>query len=294
MNNQPKSNRVHKILNLFAGLAVALALMSQVSWGQTVSAATTLSTAATVSATQVCIASATGAVVPSTSASGSLLIIEAEAMRVTSQGVSSTCFRVRRGVEGSLAKAHSAGVAVYVLNVAVSSGDTSRPFVAGLISGVPGSYTSFTTISPASGVAGTSTSQAAGTIWFSKLLVPVSAFLTGACVRNGATVGTDKYVTALYSSEGVLLANSAVAGTTTAGASIYQCVAFTAIYAAAPGSYYVAIQTNGTTDNFFTYAAGAATTTYATGNKTGTFGTLTAITPVAAFEATKGPMMSVY
>ncbi len=75
--------------------------------------------------------------------------------------------------------------------------------------------------------------------------------LTGACVLNGATVGTDKWIFALYDSSGALLANTAIAGVTTATASKYQCIAFTAtVQVAGPMSYYIAVQGNGTTDTF--------------------------------------------
>lgn len=155
-------------------------------------------------------------------------------------------------------------------------------------------FTAFGT--PQYGVAGVSTTQVAGTIWFSQILIPTNATLTGACVLNGATVGTDKYIVAIYDAAGVLLANSATAGTTTSGASLYQCIAFTSTVAVTgPSSYFVAIQTNGTTDNFITYKTGGAPTKFGTQSQTGSFGTLAAMTtPTTTFTTAKGPEMIVY
>lgn len=156
-------------------------------------------------------------------------------------------------------------------------------------------YTAFTTLSVPNAIAINSTSQAAGTTWFSQILIPAQATVTGACILNGATVGTNKYIFALYDSAGTLLANSATAGVTTATASKFQCIAFTAtLRVYGPQTYYVAMQSNGTTDNFATYAADSAPTNYGTNNKTGTFGTLTAITPTVTFTANKGPIMMLY
>jgi hypothetical protein len=157
-------------------------------------------------------------------------------------------------------------------------------------------FTAFTTLSPPNPIATASVTDVAGTIWFSQLNIPYNATLTGACVLNGATVGTDKWIVALYDQAGNLLANSALAGTTTATASKYQCIAFTAtVSVTGPSGYYVALQGNGTTDNFQAYAANSAPTNYGTQSQTGTFGTLPAMTtPTVTFTASKGPLMMVY
>ncbi len=155
-------------------------------------------------------------------------------------------------------------------------------------------YTAFPTLSDAT--VGATTTQVAGTIWFSQLFIPANATLTGACVLNGATVGTDKYIVALYDAAGNVLANSATAGTTTASASLYQCIAFAStVSVTGPASYFAAIQTNGTTDNFFTYKTGGAPLKYGTQSQTGVFGTVAAMTtPTTTFTTAKGPLMIVY
>lgn len=155
-------------------------------------------------------------------------------------------------------------------------------------------FTAFTTLS--NSIAGVSVTDVAGTIWFSQLQIPNSATLTGACVLNGATVGTDKWIVALYDASGVLVANSATAGTTTAGVSLYQCIAFTATASVVgPATYYLALQGNGTTDNFSAYKTGGAPTNYGTQSQAGVFGTLAAMTtPTVTFTTAKGPIGMVF
>ena len=112
---------------------------------------------------------------------------------------------------------------------------------------------------------------------------------------NGATVGTDKVIYILYDASGVAIANTAIAGTTTATASKYQCANFvTAVSVQGPSTYFIAVQPNGTTDNFQTYAANGAPTNYGTNSQTGTFATLANITPTVTFSANKGPLMMLY
>jgi hypothetical protein len=142
----------------------------------------------------------------------------------------------------------------------------------------------------------TSTTDVNGTIWFSQLFIPNSTTLTGICVLAGGGSMTDSWVGGLYNSAGVLVANTALAGTALATASAYNCVAFTATVAVAgPQTYYAAFQGNGTTaGQMYIYGTKAAPTNYGTGNQTGVFGTMAAITPNTTFTAAKGPVMSVY
>lgn len=157
-------------------------------------------------------------------------------------------------------------------------------------------YTTFTTISPPNPIATTSVSDVAGKEFFGQLYVPSNATITGLCVLNGATVGTDKWILALWDAAGNVLGNTALAGTTTAVASKYQCIALVApINLTGAGSYFVGVQGNGTTDNFQAYATGGVPTNYATGTKTGgAFGTITAIVPTTTFTTALGPLMMTY
>lgn len=177
------------------------------------------------------------------------------------------------------------------------SGTTAAWVVGGPLPASPQPYTAYTTLKyPGAPTGASSTSHVDGTIWFSQIDIPRSSVLTGACVYQGATVTTDKNIVALYDSGGILIASSTLAGSTNDGtASLYQCQAFTAPVLVAGGSYFAAMQTKGTTDNFFTYVTGGAPTLYGTQNQTGTFGTLPAMTtPTTTFTTAKGPLMMVY
>ena len=109
---------------------------------------TTLSTAiAANTTTQWCIASATGVVLPglSSNSSGSILMVDREAVQITSQGSTATCYNVKRGQLGTSASySHASGARVWVGTAATGSGDNSRPFTGGpFISVIPtGSCTS--------------------------------------------------------------------------------------------------------------------------------------------------------
>jgi len=339
-------------MNKIMKLATFLVLIAALGFGQSAPRTTTLSTAIPAGGTnqlQVCLASATGVVLPSVTSgvAGSILLIDKEAFLVRTQGASSTCYNVNRGYLGTSAQyGHSANRTVYVGAAAVGSGDPSRPFTNGIYiqnipsgsctasqqsylpvilidrgntlatgtqyncvagqwvagnpqlqpaSTSPPNYSMFTTLSVPNAIATASVTDVNGTIWFSQVSIPYNSTLTGACVLNGATVGTDKWIVALYDSTGALVANSATAGTTTATASKYQCIAFTAqVNVVGPQTYYLALQGNGTTDNFQSYAANGAPTNYGTNSQTGTFGTLASITPTVTFTANKGPLMMTY
>ena len=141
---------------------------------------------------------------------------------------------------------------------------------------------------------GNDTTYVAGTTYYALISIPRAMTITGVSCMNGATVGTDKVITALYDSDGgAAVANSAVAGTTTSGADAFQDIAFTATYAATMGNYYVAIQGNGTTDNVKTVAA-STFVDVTTDSDTGTFGTLGTLTVPTTFTANVGPICAVY
>ena len=149
--------------------------------------------------------------------------------------------------------------------------------------------------SVAYGSTGTNTTLAAGTIYWAEVWIPRNITLTGVGVLNGATVGTDKWIVALYSSAGgAAVANSALAGTASSGADAFQAVAFTGTYAAVgPARYWVAFQSNGTTDTLRTIAASTFVDVL-TKSATGSFGTLPSLTVPTTFTADKGPVAYVY
>lgn len=106
---------------------------------------------------------------------------------------------------------------------------------------------------------GTQINGTATNVYLTQIKVHNNATLTGIAIDNGQTVGTNKYVVALYNALGVLVASSQVSGTLTAGAQTYQKVPFITPYSAAGGAYWIGLTINGTTDSFVTIpAAGAA------------------------------------
>ncbi len=141
---------------------------------------------------------------------------------------------------------------------------------------------------------GTSGVHVSGTVYFSEIQVTHWNQWTGIGVLNGATVGTDNMLVALYGSDGALIVNSAVAGTLSAGANAFQNRAFLNAVVLAPGRYFIAMQANGTTATTRKIAATMGGNVM-TGSVTGTFGTLPAtITVPTTFTADVGPIGWLY
>lgn len=141
---------------------------------------------------------------------------------------------------------------------------------------------------------GTNTTRTAGTMYFSEIYVPHYNLWTGIGFLNGATVGTDNLMVMLYSSDGRLIANSAVAGELSAGANAFQNIAFTSTVYLAPGRYFGAVQGAGTTATIRTQAATMGGNMM-TGSVAGTFGTVPAtITVPTTFTADVGPIFRLY
>jgi hypothetical protein len=138
---------------------------------------------------------------------------------------------------------------------------------------------------------GTSAVHVAGTLYISELLIERNFTITNINVLNGATVGTDKLLAAIYDATGNLLGNSATAGATSAGASAFQTLALTApIKVQGPARYWIMVQCNGTTATTRRIAASTFVDCLAT-STTGTFGTVPAtITVPTTFTADKGPI----
>ena len=136
--------------------------------------------------------------------------------------------------------------------------------------------------------------QVSGTRYISSFNVGVPALLTGIGALVGGTGGTDKWIFELHSPTGVLLATTDTSGTTAGTAGTWQQIAFTATYnLTQPGTYYLALQSNGTTARFSALNAptssGVVTTSVA-----GTFGTGASITPPTTYTAGVGPVMLPY
>lgn len=141
---------------------------------------------------------------------------------------------------------------------------------------------------------GTDAARTAGTIYYSEVFLPANKTITGIGVLLGTTAGTDKICVGLYSAAGALLANSALAGVTTATGDVYQQVALTATYAAVgPARYFTAVQINGTTDGLQMHTTLGPLGI--TGSQAGSFGTLATISSVASTHTDNvGPMTYLY
>jgi hypothetical protein len=144
---------------------------------------------------------------------------------------------------------------------------------------------------------GTSTATTAAELYCTEIDLPYTKLITGIAPHIGATGGTDLWIGALYDSTGVLVANSAVAGTTpSSSAYAFQALPFTTpYYAVGPAVYFGCVQSNGTTatldlvktnfgDYVLTYKSASA----------GTFGTLPNFTAPTSFGTLKGAWSYLY
>lgn len=87
---------------------------------------------------------------------------------------------------------------------------------------------------PVLATAGTDTAGLADRLLVTKIFIPCTTTITGLAYLIGSVGGTDKAVASLYNADGVLLANSTLAGggTTVGTAANFQALDFTAPYIA--------------------------------------------------------------
>ena len=152
---------------------------------------------------------------------------------------------------------------------------------------------------------GTNTTDIAGQLWITEIMVPYNRIVKNVSILSGGTATTDNWIAAIYDSYGILIAFAGLAsGQVLSGANTWQTQAITSVYArgtahATPSSqvqlfgpqqYFVALQGNGT-------AAGAFQTVPApyqicAGVLAGTFGSVPiTITPPTTFTAAKAPFV---
>lgn len=140
---------------------------------------------------------------------------------------------------------------------------------------------------------GTNTTDVAGQLWITDILVPYNYVCSSIGFLQGGTATTDNTLLAIFDAGGNRLATSALAGVVLSGASTFQEQALLAAVQLYGGNrYYVAVQGNGT-------AAGALvtipTSTYVgvlAGSLAGAFGTVPAnIVVPTTFTAGKGPVV---
>lgn len=93
-------------------------------------------------------------------------------------------------------------------------------------------------------------------LWLTEIFVPCNRFATKVGFLQGGTAGTDKGAITIYDSQGVLIASSAVAGTSlnsSANSFLELTITLdgagstiTGVNLYGPGQYYVGLQINGT------------------------------------------------
>lgn len=141
----------------------------------------------------------------------------------------------------------------------------------------------------------TGTALIATELYCTETFVPTNKLLTGAAALAGTGVATDKWYFVLYDSGGTALANTALAGTTTATASTYQQQAFTSkFFAVGPADYFVCLQSNGTTDTARMAITGVNDNILTKGQTATTFGTVPALTVPTTFTTAVGPYVYLY
>jgi hypothetical protein len=148
--------------------------------------------------------------------------------------------------------------------------------------------------SVAYGSLGTSAVSVAGSIYIAELFLRRSMLVTGIALLNGTIVGTDTVIYALYDALGRRLANTTLAGVTSAGADAFQEIALTIPYdLRSDGRYWLALQVSGATATHRRMAA--STFLNRATSQTGAFGTIPgAIAPPTSFTAGTGPIGYVY
>lgn len=316
---------------LIGGTCGGFFSLTSVAAAQTLLTNTTTSAAVATSATKfISLTSATGVTAPSTSDGTKLtyLWIDKEALEV--QAVSGTTITVVRGANSTGATPHASGAFVFIVPAFkatffgfIPTGSCTRSnelllprihFSSGIISDCLGGQwiqgdsqqstrkldnlkrlpdpgaTALTSLETSGTAAGANTE-----IYCTELEIPYSMILTGLAVLNGTTVGTNKHFAILYDASGNVLANSATAGTTTAGASTYQKLSFTTpFYAVGPARYFGCDGLNGTTDTI-RHALTAVNDNVLGGTITAqVFGTAAAITVPTTFTTAKVPYLALF
>lgn len=138
----------------------------------------------------------------------------------------------------------------------------------------------------------TSKTMVAGTRYFRNIVLGTATSITGISVLVGSTGGTDLWNVELHDSTGATLATSLLTGTTAGTAGTFQQIAFTAALTVAAGTYFIVVQSNGTTAKFGAF--NSPTSPLLTGSATGTLGTAASITPPTTYTAGLGPVAIPY
>lgn len=139
---------------------------------------------------------------------------------------------------------------------------------------------------------GTDTADVNGQLWITDVWVPGPKAITKIGVLQGGTATTDNILAALYDANGILLGNSATAGSLLSGASTFKELSLLATVQIYGGQYFVAVQGNGTAAGAIRTIAASTFADVLSGTAAGVFGTVPAtITVPTTFTAGVGPVV---
>jgi hypothetical protein len=146
--------------------------------------------------------------------------------------------------------------------------------------------------SVAYGSLGTNTTDVNGQLWITDVWVPGPKAITKIGVLQGGTATTDNIMVMLYDVNGILLGNSATAGSLLSGASTFKELSLLATVQVYGGQYFVAVQGNGTAAGAIRTVATNTFTDVLSTTAAGTFGTVPAtITVPTTFTADLAPIV---
>ena len=161
--------------------------------------------------------------------------------------------------------------------------------------GVPPLFVSNVNLGPTSlSSVGMNTADVNGQLWITDIFIPVIETITKIAFLSGNTAMTDNVLVAIYDSAGKLLTSSALTGVILSGTNTFQVqTLLSAVTLNGPGTYYVAIQGNGTAGGAF-QTLRSPNICHRTAVVAGTFGTVPAsITLPTTYTEYQGPVVYV-
>lgn len=140
---------------------------------------------------------------------------------------------------------------------------------------------------------GTDTTDVAGRLWITSIIVPSNFVVSSIGFLQGGTATTDNTLVAIFDAGGNRLSTSNLSGVTLSGANTFQEQALlTAVQLYGPNRYFVAVQGNGTASGAIRTVATSTFVGLFTGILAGSFGTVPAsISPPTTFAAGNGPFV---
>lgn len=148
---------------------------------------------------------------------------------------------------------------------------------------------------PIAATSGNDTAFTASTAFVGQVRIEGNCQITGIQLLVGATGGTDKWLVTLNDENGVLLANSALAGVTATTNGTVQQIPFTSLYIAAGPRYLLfSVVSNGTTATLRTIPAACSLSGVQCGTVAQTFGAPANFTAPTGFTANTCPVGGIY